>query len=164
MKHWKIQIHKSNISGVFWICCTILSTYLVNFKVREVWISNLRILGFVSTINSNIRKILCYWRNGYPKSDFRLTGNLPKNGLKASWTYGSSSFFAKFLPYMMIFQSVACQRCCVTLKNDPKIWQKMNKSLVQLAFNLFLHGIMVTQNPGFGYHPFCHYLKYALPK
>ena len=36
-----------------------------------------------------------------------------------------SSFFAKFMAYLMIFQNVAHQW--------PKIWQKMKKSLTQIA-------------------------------
>ena len=44
-----------------------------------------------------------------------------------------------------------------------KIWQKMKKSLVQLAFNPFLHGSTVgTHNSGFEY-PFCHYIPLPPP-
>ena len=61
------------------------------------------------------------------------------------------SFFASFLPFQMIFQSSACQKCCRTLKNHGK-WQKYDKlgrrkSLVQHTFNLFLAMISGHKNP-----------------
>ena len=65
---------------------------------------------------------------------------------------GFASFFAKFLPYLMIFQSSAAPSLHSTLKNH-QIWQKMKKGFVLLAFNLFLHDNVGTRNPGFGYLP-----------
>ena len=66
-----------------------------------------------------------------------------------------SSFFATFLKYL--FDDVSNQSMQMVLQNFekssnmPKIWQKMKKSLVQLALNPFLHGTSITLNPGFGY-------------
>ena len=83
----------------------------------------------------------------YPKMDFRVyTSNQPKNGFKASFS------FAKSLAYLMNFSKFC--RAFVKSSNMPKIWQKMRKSLVQLAFNPVLHGTTVkTLNPGFSYLP-----------
>ena len=61
---------------------------------------------------------------------------------------GFSSFFAKFLTYLMMFQSgVACA------ENMPKIWQKMKKSLVQLAFIIHFSADSryVPEKSDFGY-------------
>ena len=58
----------------------------------------------------------------------------------------------------MIFRSFAGFLACSTLKKSSK-FEKMNKSLVQLAINAFFHGTSKTQNPGFGY-PIRHLLLY----
>ena len=73
---------------------------------------------------------------GYPESDEKR---------------GISSFFAIFLPYLMIFQSSAAPLARTTMKNHQKwqnIWPKMRKSLVQFAFNPFLHGTVSTRISG----------------
>ena len=90
------------------------------------------------------------------KIRFSGTRNLPKNGFKTSWTR-LFFIFAKFLAYLMIFQSFVVpfpSRC--TLKNHQICRQKMKKSLVQLALNLFIHSNSKTRNPIFG-SPIRHY-------
>ena len=54
---------------------------------------------------------------------------------------GFSSFIAKFLPYVMQFQSFVAHSVRSTLQNNQirqKIRKKMKKSLFQHAFNPFL--------------------------
>ena len=61
---------------------------------------------------------------------------------------GFYSFFAKFLTYLMIFQSSAAPSECPTLKNH-QIWQKMKKSLVQLATHISTAALPTTRSfPG----------------
>ena len=65
------------------------------------------------------------------------------------WTQveqGLSSFFTKFLPYLIIFQSGGYWRKLKS-SNMAKIWQKMKK----LAFNPFLSWIWVPDNQTSGY-------------
>ena len=70
----------------------------------------------------------------------------PKNGFEGKRNKDFVYFFAKFWAYLKIFQSFSS----IIQQFMPKIWQKMKKSLVQLAFNLLLHGTSKTRNPGFG--------------
>ena len=64
---------------------------------------------------------------------------------------GFSSFFAKFLSYLMIFQrSSEPSAARSTLKNH-QIWQIIKISIVQLAFNPFLYGTELrVPETGFG--------------
>ena len=59
----------------------------------------------------------------------------PKMGLRQ---VEQGFIFCQFLQYLKIFQSLTVPSACSTLKNH-QIWQKMKKSLVQLAFNTFFH-------------------------
>ena len=63
---------------------------------------------------------------------------------------GFTSFFVKFFEYLIIFQSIAAPLVHSTFEISSKIWQKMKKSLVQLALNPFLHGTSETW-VSFGY-------------
>ena len=56
---------------------------------------------------------------------------------------GFSSFFAKFLDYLRIFQS------CASSLASSSFWQKMKKSLVQIALNIFVHGTSKTPKSRF---------------
>ena len=70
-----------------------------------------------------------------------------RNGLNASWVeLGFSSFSANFFPFLIEFSK------CHTLHIEKSsqiasIWQKMKKSLIQLAFNPFLTLISGHKNP-----------------
>ena len=55
---------------------------------------------------------------------------------------GFSSFFVKFLPYLMVFQSGPHWRRCRTLKN----WQKMKENIVENALNPFFGWFLVPKN------------------
>ena len=95
---------------------------------------------------------------GYSEFDIRVPEISQKMCLRQV-KQGFSSFCANFLLYSMIFQSSsAVPLVYSTLRNHqiwPKIWQKMKKSLVRLAFNPFLHGTAGNQYPGFR-SPFRH--------
>ena len=88
----------------------------------------------------------------YPKSGFRVCPiRIPwRNGLKESWWGGA---FLHFLPnfcYSWWFFKVEYAKCGYeTLKNHQKIWQKMKKSLVQLAFNPFFGCFWVSKKSNF---------------
>ena len=76
---------------------------------------------------------------------YTRTRDQPKDGLKASWTryfFIFCQMFARFYDFSK-FHSIF--GALSTLKKH-QIWQKMKKSLGQLAFNPFLHGISGTRN------------------
>ena len=75
-------------------------------------------------------------------------------GLKANRRRQFIIVLSNFLPYLMIFQSSAAPNRALHFEkssNMEKIWQKMKKSIVLLAFNSFLHGTAGTQIPVFEY-------------
>ena len=81
--------------------------------------------------------------SGLPISDFWVSGNSKKIGLRQVNQNLSSFFFPKYVGILADF-SKFCSAfpACSILKNH-QIWQKvgkkMKKSLVQLALNPFLH-------------------------
>ena len=74
--------------------------------------------------------------NRVPEIVFAGTRNHPKNGFTRQVQQGFSSFFAEFLPYLMICQSEVALRKFEKSSNMPKNCTK--KSLVHLALNPFL--------------------------
>ena len=57
-------------------------------------------------------------------------------------------FLPKYLAYLMIFQSFATPSARSTVKITPKIWQKLKKSLVQIALNPLINGTTETRVSG----------------
>ena len=77
---------------------------------------------------------------------------IPDQESAEKWVKGKlNKAFLHFLPNLRIFEKSS---------NMPKIWQKMKKSLVQLAFKPHFSTVYF-QNPGFGY-AICHY--HSAPK
>ena len=81
------------------------------------------------------------------KIGFRVLEVPWRNGIIRQVEQGFSSFFAKFLPYMMmIFQRSAMLHFGKS-SSMAKIWQKMKKSLVQIALYPFIGWFRGPENP-----------------
>ena len=80
----------------------------------------------------------------YQKLDIRVPRISQTMGLM-QFEQGLSSFFAKFLAYLMIFQSSTGSAFCILhfekSSNMAKICPKMKKILAELAFNSFFRMI-----------------------
>ena len=87
-------------------------------------------------------------RSGSPKPGFRFLQVQSRNGFKASSTK-IFFIFAKFLPYLMIFQSFASLSTLLYFEkssNMPKIWQNMKKSPFNLPLNPFFDWFHAPEN------------------
>ena len=71
------------------------------------------------------------------------------------WTQVEQGFPSLFAKFLMIFQSEACQRCCVTWKNHPQkdknlaINEENNCSMFNLLSTLFWHWILDAKKNDF---------------
>ena len=111
--------------------------FKIDIECEKIWLLFTKLTNSIKRAGM-ILYILSLLMDRVPEIGFSGTRNHPKNGVKRQVEHGFSSFFAKFLADLMIFQSGA---------------RRMTKNFnVQFAFFYpFLHGTSKTRNPDFGY-------------